>query len=307
MAGKDIIMMSTRELKRLTVIHKTIDRQIAQVEAADILGLCTRQIGRITERVKQEGDKGIIHKSRGRPSNRVIPSKIKARALNLCQTTYKGFNPTFASEKLSEINKITIHPETLRLWFIKGQIKYKRRKGRKHRFWRERKHCFGQMTQMDGSHHDWFEGRGPECVFMGYIDDATGTFFGRFHDYEGTFPAMDSFKRYINKYGIPQSVYLDKHTTYKSTKKPTIEEELENKKAKSQFERALEELGVEVIHAQSPQAKGRIERSFNTHQDRLIKEMRLKGINTVKEANKFLRYYYIPNVLCQDKINFLAL
>ena len=294
MAGRDIIMISQKELKRLTVIRKIIDKQIAQVEAADILGLCVRQIARITKRISQEGDKGIIHKSRGRPSNRSIPAKTKEKALRLCQTTYKGFNPTFASEKLKESNKITIHPETLRLWFIKGQIQYKRRKAKKHRSWRERKHHFGQMLQLDGSHHEWFERRGPKCVFMGYIDDATGNFFGRFYDYEGTKPAMDSFKRYINKYGIPQSVYLDKHTTYKSTKKPTIEEELENKKAKSQFERALEELGVEVIHAQSPQAKGRIERSFNTHQDRLIKELRLKGISNVKGANVFLGRYYIP-------------
>ena len=294
MAERDIIMMSQKELKRLSVIHKAIDKQIAQVEAADILNLCIRQIGRITKRVKQEGDKGIIHKSRGRPSNRAIASKIKAKALRLCQTTYKGFNPTLASEKLEELNKIFIHPETLRLWFINGQIQYKRRKAKKYRSWRERKHHFGQMLQLDGSHHEWFERRGPKCVFMGYIDDATGKFFGRFYDYEGTKPAMDSFQRYINKYGIPQSVYLDKHTTYKSTKKPTIEEELENKKAKSQFERALEELGVEVIHAQSPQAKGRIERAFNTHQDRLVKEMRLKGIRGVKEANTFLSRYYIP-------------
>jgi hypothetical protein len=147
------------------------------------------------------------------------------------------------------------------------------------------------MVQMDGSHHDWFEGRGPRCVLMGYMDDATGTAFGRFYDYEGTIPAMNSFRRYIKRYGIPLSVYLDKHTTYKSTAKASIEEELEGIEPLSEFERALRELGVEVIHAHSPQAKGRIEQFFGTLQDRLVKEMRLRGIQTMEEANRFLDQY----------------
>jgi hypothetical protein len=138
---------------------------------------------------------------------------------------------------------------------------------------------------MDGSEHDWLEGRGLELIFMGYIDDATGSPFGRFYEYEGTIPAMDSFKRYIKKHGIPLSVYLDKHTTYKSNAKPSIEDELNNDIPLSQFERALKELGVEVIHANSPQAKGRIERLFNTFQDRLIKELRLEKAKTMDEAN----------------------
>jgi len=144
---------------------------------------------------------------------------------------------------------------------------------------------------MDGSEEDWFEGRGPKCVLMGYIDDATGIPYGRFYTYEGTIPAMDSFKRYIKRRGIPVSVYLDKHTTYKSPKKQSIEEELANQEALSQFERALKELGVEVIHANSPQAKGRIERLFRTFQDRLIKEMRLANICTIDQANVFLGRY----------------
>jgi hypothetical protein len=141
------------------------------------------------------------------------------------------------------------------------------------------------MVQMDGSDEDWLEGRGPRPIFMGYIDDATGNPFGRFYEYEGTIPAMDSFKRYIKKFGIPLSVYLDKHTTYKSTGKPSIEDELNNITPLSQFERALKELGVEVIHANSPQAKGRIERLFRTFQDRLIKELRLENAKTINEAN----------------------
>jgi hypothetical protein len=145
------------------------------------------------------------------------------------------------------------------------------------------------MIQMDGSHHDWLEGRGPKLVLMGYIDDATGNVFGRFYDYEGTVPAMDSFKRYAIKYGLPQSVYLDKHSTYKSTSQ-LKEEELEEKPL-SQFERALKELGVTVIHANSPQAKGRVERLFGTLQDRLVKEMRLRGIASKNAANDFLKHF----------------
>jgi len=152
-------------------------------------------------------------------------------------------------------------------------------------------HYFGQMIQLDGSHHDWLEKRGPRCVLMGYIDDATNTIYARFYGYEGTIPAMDSFKRYITRYGIPQSVYLDKHSTYKSTARRTIEDDLNNKDCLSHFERALKELGVDVIHANSPEAKGRIERLFKTLQYRLVKEMRLKAVKTIKEANILLGWY----------------
>jgi transposase len=291
MAGKDIIAMTQEELKRLHVIRKALGKSITQIEAAGIIDVCLRQVQRIVRRVRAEGDEGIIHKSRGRTSNRALPDKLKDKALRLYKEKYPDFGPTLASEKLFEIDKIKLNDETLRLWLVEAGIPYKKRKKRPHREWRQRKACFGEMIQMDGSHHDWFEGRGEECVFMGYIDDATGRPFGRFYSYEGTLPAMGSFKCYIKKRGIPVSVYLDKHSTYKSTKKPSIEDELSNVESLSQFERALKELGVEVIHANSPQAKGRIERLFNTFQDRLIKEMRLKGIKTIEGANKFLISY----------------
>jgi len=291
MAGKDIIAMTQGELKRLHVIRKAIDKAITQVEAAGIIGLCLRQVQRIVRAVRTEGDKGIINKARGKTSNKALPDKIKCRALKLYKEKYHDFGPTLGSEKLFEIDKIKLNDETLRLWLLQADIPYKKRKKRPHRQWRERKHSFGEMIQMDGSHHDWFEGRGPKCVLMGYIDDATGRPFGRFYPYEGTLPAMDSFKRYIEKFGMPVSIYLDKHPTYKSTKKQTIEDELNNTEPLSQFSRAVKELGVDVIYADSPQAKGRIERLFNTFQNRLIKEMRLKGIKTIKEANKLLKYY----------------
>ncbi len=291
MAERGIVKMSLRELKRLHVIHKVLDKKLKQVEAADILDLSKRQIKRIVKRVREEGDTGITHKSRGKSSNKAIPKKVKAKVIKLYEKKYWDFGPTFACEKLYEFHDISISDETLRLWLLGEGKQDWQRKGRKHRQWRQRKEYFGEMVQMDGSHHDWLEGRGPELVLMDYVDDATGAAFGRFYDYEGTMPAMDSFHRYMKKYGLPQSIYLDKHPTYKSTKKLTIEEQLRNEEPMSQFGRAMKELGVEVMHANSPQAKGRVERKFGVFQDRLIKEMRLAGIKTKEEANEFLKGY----------------
>jgi len=291
MAGKDIIMVRQKELKRLHVIHKVIEGSLTEKEAARLLSLSERQVRRIVKRIGEEGDRGIVHKSRGRPSNRHLPSTLKERVIHLYRTTYTGFGPTFFVEKLTEAEGITVSDETARTWLMEeGEWKKHRKQKARHQ-WRERKHHYGEMIQLDGSHHDWFEGRGPRCVFMGYIDDATSRVYGRFYGYEGTIPAMDSFKRYIKKYGIPMSVYCDKHTTYKSPAKPSEDEE-----PLSEFGRALTELGVEIIHANSPQAKGRVERLFKTLQDRLVKEMRLKGVSTIEEGNSFLvRYLPVHN------------
>ena len=255
MAGKDIYMATQEELKRLHIIHKAIDKHITQKEAAGILELSQRQINRIVKRIQTEGDKGIIHRSRSEPSNSAIPDKIKDKALKFFQEKYPDFGPTLASEKLFEIDKIKLNDETLRLWLIEKHIPYKTRKKRPHRQWRERKHHFGEMIQVDGSHHDWFEGRGPKSVLMGYVDDATGRVFARFYTYEGTTPFMDSFKRYIEKYGIPQSVYIDRYSAYKAKKKQTIEDELSNVIPLSAVQKALGELSVNIIYAWSPQAK----------------------------------------------------
>ncbi len=289
MPERDIIKMSIRELKRLKVTQEAIAGQITQAMAAQVLRLSERQVRRLVRVIRSEGEKGVAHKARGKLSNRRIASEIKAKALFSYKEAYIGFGPTLAAEKLLEREGLDISKETLRKWLIEEGLWSRNRKSKTHRRRRERKECFGQMVQMDGSHHDWLEGRGPKMVLMGYIDDATGNVFGRFYDYEGTIPAMDSFKRYIKKYGLPQSIYTDKHTTYKSTK-PIEGDELEDRPM-SQFERALKELGVEVIHANSPQAKGRVERLFGTLQDRLVKEMRLRGVASKEEANIFLNSF----------------
>jgi hypothetical protein len=291
MARKDIIVLRQKELKRLHIIHKVLEGAMTQGEAAELASLSVRQIRRIVQRLREEGDSGIIHRLRGKSSKRKLPVKLKDRIIHLYKTTYAEFGPTLFAEKLEEREDISLSRETVRALLIKEDLWKKHRKGREHRQWRERKDHYGEMIQMDGSHHDWLEGRGPRCVFMGYIDDATNKVFGRFYAYEGTIPAMDSLKRYIKKYGLPLRIYLDKHTTYKSPSSPTLEDELNGTEPLSEFGRALRELGVDLIHAHSPQAKGRIERLFNTLQDRMVKEMRLMGISTIEEANRFLISY----------------
>jgi hypothetical protein len=292
MGEKDIVMMTGRDLKRLRVLGEVLEHRMTQREAAGVVGLSERQVRRLVSRVRCEGEVGIVHRCRGRLSNRRISDQLKQRVLGLYRERYPGFGPPLANEKLYEFDGIRISTETLRKWLIEAHLWKRRRKRRQYRRWRQRKVCCGQMVQLDGSGHDWLEGRGPELVLMGYIDDATGRVFARFYDYEGTVPAMDSFRRYIKRYGLPQSVYLDKHTTYKSPKKLTVQEQLAGLEVpQSQFERALEELSVEVIHAHSPQAKGRVERLFGTLQDRLVKEMRLRGIDTRGQANRFLQRY----------------
>ena len=286
MSGEDIIMVRQRELKRLHVIRKVMEGTVTQRDAAGLISLTERQIRRIVKRIREEGDEGIRHKSRGRPSKRKLP--FKERIVELYRERYPDFGPTLFTEKLQEREGITVSRETVRIWLIQEGEWKKHRKRKAHRQWRERKDHFGEMLQMDGSHHDWFEGRGPRCVLMAYIDDATGRVYARFYDYEGTIPAMDSFKKYIAKYGIPLSVYLDKHTTYKSWAR---KDEFQEAEPVSQFGRALQELGVKMLYAHSPQAKGRIERLFNTFQDRVVKEMRLKGVSTIGEANRFLASY----------------
>lgn len=289
MAERDIIVMSVRELKRLKVVQEAIDRHITQKAAAELLEITERQVRRLVRSMRDNGEKGLVHKSRGRAPNNRISEDVRKGAIEAYKANYMGFGPTLTSEKLQERECIKVSKETTRKWLQEEGLWRRKRKRSPHRRYRERKECFGEMIQMDGSHHDWLEGRGPELVLMGYIDDATGNVFGKFFDYEGTVPAMDSFHAYANKYGLPQSVYVDKHSTYRSTS-PEKDEELQNMPM-SQFERALRELRIRVIYANSPQAKGRVERLFGTLQDRLVKEMRLRGICTKEEANSFLKRY----------------
>lgn len=292
---EDIMMVRPEELKRYQVIGKVFEKSISQQEAAELLSLSDRQVRRIVRRVRMEGERGVIHKSRGCQGRHVIAGAVRERVLGLYRERYEGFGPTLASEKLWELDHLRINDETLRMWLIGEGIWHVRRQRKlKERSWRPRKERFGEMVQMDGSHHTWLEGRCEKLVLMGFIDDATGNFDGLFFEYEGTKPAMGGLKSYAEKYGLPVQLYLDKHSTYKSNPKKKYRYAnwaFEEKEQITQFERACKQLGIEVIHAHSPQAKGRIERVFKTLQDRLVKEMRLAGIKTCKEANAFLKTY----------------
>ena len=292
MKSKGVLEVTNQELRKLKVIEEVIEKRLKQRKAAKLLDLSVRQVIRLVKRVRCEGVQGIVHRLRNKESNHKHTDKHKEKVIALCRRKYDDFGPTLAQEKLEELDQLYVNRETLRQWMLEEGLWETSRKGSKHRQWRERKASFGEMTQIDGSHHDWLEGRGPEVVVMGYIDDATSEVFARFYDYEGTLPAMESFYRYAKQYGLPHSIYIDRLKAYKGGGQLAIEEELAGKThKKSQFERALEELGVEVIHAQSPQTKGRIERLFKTFQDRLIKEMRLAGVKTKEEANEFMRWY----------------
>ena len=292
---EDMMMVRSEEIKRYQIIGKVFDKSINQQEAAEILGLSDRQIRRVIRRVRQEGQRGVVHRSRGCRGRRSIAKRVRERILELYRERYKGFGPLLASEKLWELDHIKISDETLRLWLMAEEMwdADKRRKV-KDRSWRARKERFGQMVQMDGSHHLWLEERGAKLVLMGFIDDASSNFDGLFFEYEGTKPAMGGLKSYAQKYGLPVQLYLDKHATYKSNAKKRYRYanwDFDDKEELTQFERACKQLGIEVIHAHSPQAKGRIERVFKTLQDRLVKEMRLAGIKSCEEANGFLKTY----------------
>lgn len=292
MHDKDIIPMKRREAERLRIIQKVIDKEITQVEGGRRLGLSERQVRRLVKRVQADGAAGIVHLGRGRKSLRRLSEGLKRKVLWLVRSKYDDYGPTLAAETLAEKKEAVVSRETLRQWMKEEGLWRARKRTREVHSWRERRAHRGEMVQMDGSHHDWLEGRGPKMVLMGYIDDANNVTFGRFYDYEGVYPAMDSLRRYFQLYGRPESLYFDRHSTYKTTRQANTEELLEGKKAQTQFERALEELEVKAIHAHSPQAKGRIERSFRTLQDRLVKAMRLEKISTLDEANRFLEGYW---------------
>lgn len=286
--AKDMIRMSKSELSRYEVVKRVIDKTCTGVSASEQLCISDRQVRRWVARVRLNGMEGMIHGGRGKPSHQKIPLKERDRIMAIVRSQYGDFGPTLLSEKLLERHGITMGRETLRQWMISDGIAMGgrwRRKKRQVHSWRERKACTGEMVQMDGSIHDWLEGRGPKMTLMGYIDDATSRIYGEFYGYEGTLPAMGSLKGYVGRYGIPESIYLDRHSTYRTTR------HTDGLYEDTQFKRVVKELGITMIHAHSPQAKGRIERLFKTLQDRLVKEMRLMGVTTIDGANRMLKTY----------------
>ncbi|MBH0189032.1 MAG: helix-turn-helix domain containing protein, partial [Nitrospira sp.] len=189
MVREDTVTMSAKELRRVHVLRQLQEKRITQREAGEMLQLTDRQIRRLLGRVNAAGDQGLVHRGRGKPSNRRIAAPVKAKVLRLYAAQYGDFGPTLAAEKLAERHGMPISAETLRGWLLENGVEHFRRRKRPHRTWRERRAHVGELIQLDGSHHDWFEGRGPRCVLMAYIDDASSRVFARFYEYEGTIPA----------------------------------------------------------------------------------------------------------------------
>jgi len=282
---QDIITMSNKELHRIEILQKLIDKRLIEHEAAKQLGLSIRQIRRLRKAYKADGAIGVVSKKRGNPSNHKYPDSIKELAIAYVKQYYVDFKPTFACEKLSENHELTISRETLRKWMIDAElwIPQSSRLKRVHQP-RNRRECFGELIQIDGSPHDWFEGRAPKCTLLVYIDDATGKLMEcQFVKSESTFTYFDSTRRYLEKHGKPVAFYSDKHCVFRVNKTGELGGD-----GVTQFGRALTELNIDIICANTPQAKGRVERVNRTLQDRLIKEMRLMNISGAEQGNQFL-------------------
>jgi len=282
------LVMNRRERERLVVLSRVKDRELSRRDAAAVLSLSLRQVHRLYLRYLSEGDGGLVHRARGKPSVRRIDVQERARALALYRSTYQGFGPTLLAEKLGADHGVWVSHDTVRRWLISEGLLERSRKGRRSRRRRIRKQKFGQMVQMDGSPHDWFEGRGPRCCLMVVIDDATGQMRGRFYQSETLAAAMEMFGCWCDEFGIPQSLYVDRAGIYRADREPTLDEIKSKRKPLTQFGRAMKELEVRLILAQSPQAKGRVERANGTLQDRLVKEMRLARISSIEQANAWL-------------------
>ena len=290
-----VVTLSTRERKRLELLSRVKDGSLKLVAVARLVGLSYRQLKRVWKRYREEGDGGLAHRGRGRASNRRTKEDVRRRVLARYAERYGDFGPTLASEYLAQ-EGLRIDHETLRRWLLAKGLWQKQRKRQKHRQWRERKAQRGELVQMDGSHHDWFEGRRGWAVLMVLIDDATNRTYARFYEAEDTRAAMEVFGRYVRRYGLPQGLYVDRDSIYECTRDARIDEDLRGAGPQTQFERAMEQLAVDLLLANSPQAKGRVERRNGVFQDRLVKALRLAGISTLDAANRFLEQAFLPEL-----------
>ena len=283
--------MSLKERIRLDAMRRIKRKELTVTAAAEMMDLSLRQARRIWKRFAAIGDAGLIHQLRGRASNRRLSEEVRERAVKLHQEKYADFGPTLACEKLA-CQGLVLSPDTLSALLKERGLWQRRRRRDRHRRRRERRASFGSMVQMDGSHHDWFEGRAGKCVLMVIIDDATSVTYARFYPAETSEAAFDVFGRWIKRHGIPRSVYVDRHSIYQSE---DARDEAHREKP-TQLGRAMKQLGVELIRAHSPQAKGRVERRNAVFQDRLVKEMRLRKINDLHQANGLLEKMFLEDL-----------
>jgi transposase len=282
--------LTMKEEKRPELIQRVFRGELTVVEAGMVIGVSERQCYRIKARVTKRGAKGVVHGNRGRPCKRKTKEKDVRRVVELAQGKYRGFNDHHLTEKLAEQEKLEISRETVRqILRAAGIASPRKRRGNKHRSRRERKAAEGMMLQVDGSPHDWLEGRGPSLCLIGAIDDATGKVVGAlFVEAESSWAYFRLFSEIFNKCGLPQSIYADRHSIFWTDREPTLEEQLKNQRPTTEVGRGLQELGVTLIPAGSPQAKGRIERLWGTFQDRLVSELRRAGAKTQSQAQVVL-------------------
>lgn len=286
------MLLTMKDQRKIEVIQAVMDRRVTVEEGGRVLDRSVRTIFRMLQRLRAQGLKGLLHRSRGRGSPRRIPEKIRQRVVTLAKGEYAGINDTHLKEILEREEGIVMGRETLRGFLRTAKIPPKqKRRLRKYRSRRERKEAFGMMLQLDASIHDWLEGRGPWLSLVGGIDDATNHVWAHFEESETTWAYLNLMEGVFSSQGLPLALYSDRHTIFHSPKEPTIVEQINNIRPLTQFGRAMEELGIQVIKAWSPQAKGRIERLWRTFQDRLAVELRLSDVRTKEEANLFLKKF----------------
>jgi transposase len=288
------IALSQRERDRLRVLHEVKQKQITQIEAARRLKVSDRHLRRLLFRLEEQGDRAMIHGLRGRPSNRRLTARFEQKIVARVRQRYADFGPTLAAEHLAQ-EGLSVSRETLRKWMAKASLWHPRSQRVKTiHVWRERRASFGEMVMQDSSPFRWLEERGPACQLIAVIDDATSRLWGRFTEHDTTEENLRTLGGWVERYGRPLAHYTDKNSIFRMAGPAALPEQLRGEKAHSQFGRALRELGIEWIAAHSPQAKGRIERLFETLQDRLVKEMRLTGIDSIEAANHFLEMRFLP-------------
>jgi hypothetical protein len=276
---EEVWNMSQKEIDRYNILTKVLSKELKQRQAATFLNISDRQIRNLLKAVKNQGVKGIISKKRGRISNHHKPCEFKKMILRLVNDKYHDFGPTLAQEKLEELHGCKISVETLRNWMITESLWIPRKKKTRKHITRQRRECFGELIQADGSHHHWFGEDQPKANLTVLVDDATGMLTSLLFSEGETLDAyFEAFEKHLKLYGRPRAFYTDRYAVFQSRKKI----------AKTQMQRALEDLDIQLILANSPQAKGRVERANRTLQDRLIKELKMRGIKNIEEANAFL-------------------
>ncbi len=290
--------MSRKELKRVGVMMRVESGELELVDAAELMGLSYRQTIRVRARYEAEGPEGLKHRNAGRPSNRAKPRKFRETVLGLVRKKYGGepgkrFGPTLAAEHLEADDGQKVDHETLRRWMLEEGSWSLVRKRKAHRRRRERKEHFGELVQLDGSFEEWLDGSGETHCLMNMVDDASSQTLSQLHEQETIWAAVEVLRAWIEKYGIPHCLYTDWKNVY--LRQPNAKERLSGEEVLTQFGRMCRKLGVKIMGASSPQAKGRVERSNGIQQDRLIKKLRLYRIGTRKEANRYLRQHYLPD------------